>query len=124
MRKKAEPQTQEHPKPSRAEASKKGLIVKEQSSPRSDRETCVLDNRSHRTPRIRSAGPAQESVNGAIPSACTATGRNDGWPCVSCIRSLGVAALRTPQHQSANVLAAAQNTKTPAAIDTIPIPRR
>jgi hypothetical protein len=50
MRKKTDPRTPRHPKPSRAGAGKKGLIVKEQSgSPRSDREACALDNRSHRT---------------------------------------------------------------------------
>jgi hypothetical protein len=56
MRKKAEPRTPRHPKPSRAEASTKGLIAKGKNAPRSDRETCALDNRSHRTPRLRRAG--------------------------------------------------------------------
>jgi hypothetical protein len=49
MRKKTEPQTHGHPTTSRGESSEGGLIAKEQSSPRSDRETCVLDDRSHRT---------------------------------------------------------------------------
>jgi hypothetical protein len=62
MRKKAEPRTRQHPKPSRAEASTKGLIDKGKNAPRSDREGCALDNRSHRTPRIRSAGRHQSLV--------------------------------------------------------------
>jgi hypothetical protein len=54
MRKKADPRTPKHPKPSRAGANNNGLIVKEQSdSPRSDRETCALDDRSHGTPSGR-----------------------------------------------------------------------
>jgi hypothetical protein len=49
MRKKAEPRTQQHPKTSRVEASEVGLIVQGKNVGQSDRETCALDNRSHRT---------------------------------------------------------------------------
>jgi hypothetical protein len=59
MRKKAEPRTPKHPKTSCAEAGTKGLIAKEQSSPRSDREPCALDNRSHRTLKLSGAGRHQ-----------------------------------------------------------------
>jgi hypothetical protein len=64
MRKKADPRTPKHPEPSRAGANNNGLIVKEQSdSPRSDRETCALDDRSHGTPELSGAGPARQPVN-------------------------------------------------------------
>ncbi len=56
MRKKTEPQTQKHPKTSRAGASKKGLIAKEENLLRSARETCALDDHSHRTKRISGRG--------------------------------------------------------------------
>jgi hypothetical protein len=56
MRKKTEPQTPRHPKPSRAGAGKKGLIVPGKNERQSDGETCALDNRSHRTLKLRSAG--------------------------------------------------------------------
>jgi hypothetical protein len=56
MRKKAEPRTPQHPKPSRAGAGKEGLIVPGKTERQSDRESCALDNRSHRTPRIRRRG--------------------------------------------------------------------
>ncbi len=49
MRKKTEPQTQQHPKTSRAGASNKGLIATGKTTPRSDRQECALDDRSHRT---------------------------------------------------------------------------
>ncbi len=53
MRKKTEPQTPKHPKTSRTEAGKKGLIAKEENLLRSARETCALDDHSHRTKSIR-----------------------------------------------------------------------
>jgi biotin synthase-related radical SAM superfamily protein len=53
MRKKTEPQTQKHPKTSRAGASKKGLIVKEENLLRSAWEECALDDRSHRTTQLQ-----------------------------------------------------------------------
>jgi hypothetical protein len=72
MRKKTEPQTQQHPTTSRAGARKKGLIVKEQSSPRSDREACALDNRSHKNAehkaRRADAATLQRARNHARPS--------------------------------------------------------
>ncbi len=53
MRKKTEPQTPKHPKTSRTEAGKKGLIAKEENLLRSARETCALDDHSHRTTKAQ-----------------------------------------------------------------------
>ncbi len=61
MRKKTEPQTPKHPKTSRTEAGKKGLIAKEENLLRSARETCALDDHSHRTQRISGRGPNAKS---------------------------------------------------------------
>ena len=52
MRKKTEPQTQQHPQTSRAGANNKGLTVKEETIPRSAREECALDDRAHRTIKL------------------------------------------------------------------------
>jgi hypothetical protein len=57
MRKKTELQTQKHPRTSRAGAGKKGLIVKEENTPRSAGETCALDARSHRTAKLSGGWP-------------------------------------------------------------------
>jgi hypothetical protein len=49
MRKKTEPQTPKHRTTSRAEAGNKGLIATGKTAPRSGREDCALDDRSHGT---------------------------------------------------------------------------
>jgi hypothetical protein len=69
MRKKTEPQTPKHPKTSRTEAGKKGLIAKEENLLRSARETCALDDHSHRTPKL-SGVPA-----GAMPRLGNSSGQ-------------------------------------------------
>jgi hypothetical protein len=63
MRKKTEPQTPKHPKTSRTEAGKKGLIAKEENLLRSARETCALDDHSHRTKKHK----AQRAHSPVLP---------------------------------------------------------
>jgi len=56
MRKKTEPRTPKHPTTSRTGAGNKGLIATGKTAPPSGREECALDDRSHRTLKLRSAG--------------------------------------------------------------------
>jgi hypothetical protein len=65
MRKKTEPPTRQHPKTSRAGASKNGLIAKEENTRRSVGEECALDDRSHRTFRIR-RGPGPTKLSAGV----------------------------------------------------------
>ena len=57
MRKKTELRTHQHPNPSRTRASDSGLIAKEENTTRSAKEEYVLDDRSHRTDKLRGTGP-------------------------------------------------------------------
>jgi hypothetical protein len=56
MRKKTEPRTPKHRTTSRAGAGNQGLIATGKTASRSGREDCALDDRSHRTPRVRRPG--------------------------------------------------------------------
>lgn len=91
MRKNTEPQTPKHPTTSRAGASKKGLIAKNENAPRSVGETYVLDDRSHRTDKLQARGAAREQDNCA-----------DARPHVACKPGLGAltAAMADEYHWS------------------------
>ena len=80
MRKKTEPQTPKHPKTSRTEAGKQGLIAKEENLLRSARETCALDDHSHRTTKDKArtrTGPVQQHACNHGAGSSPATDRMD-----------------------------------------------